>query len=97
MIPEPITPAGVLLALGLGLSILLPVAVVGVAVRGYRRSDGDTTVLQLVVGIILITAVPTLMRLGFGTIVPGGTWAGLVVRLTELVGLLAVIGVMQRE
>lgn len=37
------------------------------------------------------------MRLGFGAIVPGDTWAGLVIRLTELVGLLIVLGVMHGE
>lgn len=87
----------VTLVVGLALSILLPLAVVAVVVRGYRQTTGNTTVLRLAIGIVLVTAVPTLMRLGFGILVPAGAWAGLVIRVTELAGLLVVLGVMHSE
>lgn len=96
MIPAP-TLELVTLGVGLALSVLLPVAVVVVAVRGYRRTDGDRTALYLASGVVLVTALPTLLRLGFGSVVPGGTWAALVVRLTELAGLLVIVRVMHRE
>lgn len=97
MILELLSAENGILTVGLLLSIILPLAVFAVTIRGYRRTDGNTTALQLAVGIVLITAVPTLMRLGFGTIVSGGAWSNLVIRLTELVGLLVVIGVMHNE
>lgn len=97
MIPDLPPAVFAILLVGVGLSIALPLIVAGVALRGYWRSNGNTTTLQLAIGIVLITAVPTLMRLGFGTILPGGAWAGLLSRLTELVGLLVVLGVMHGE
>lgn len=97
MIPSLPPAVFVTLLVGLALSVLLPLTVVGVAIRGYRQTDGNTTALRLAVGIVLVTAVPTLMRLSFGSIIPGGAWASLVIRLTELVGLLVVLGVMHGE
>lgn len=97
MNPASISPETVVLFVGLALSVLLPLAVVGVTVRGYRRTGESVTALWLAVGIVLVTAVPTLLRLGFGTVLPGGTWAALIVRLTELAGLLVVLEVMHGE
>lgn len=97
MIPDLPSAVTVTLFVGLALSVVLPLAVVVVAIRGYRRTGGNATALRLAAGIVLVTAVPTLLRLGFGTVVPGGAWAGLVVRLTELAGLLVVLGVMHGE
>lgn len=97
MIPDTSSAVFVVLLIGFALSVLLPLAVVGVAVRGYRQTAGNTTALRLALGIVFITAVPTLMRLGFGVIVPGGAWAGLAIRVTQLVGLLVVLGVMHGE
>lgn len=92
-----ITPVDAVLAVGFMLWVALPLAVVAVAVRGYRRGDGNRTALRLAAGIVLVTAVPTLMRLGFGAVVPGGSWVPLLVRSTQLAGLLIVIGVMHGE
>lgn len=97
MIPETVTVARTVMAAGFFLSVALPLVVMAVAIRGYRRSNGGATPLRLATGIILITAVPTLLRLGFGSILPGGTWATLVIRLVQLTGLLVVLGVMHGE
>lgn len=87
----------VVFALGVTLSVALPLAVIAVAIRGYRGSDGNGTTLKLAVGVVLVTAVPTLLRLGFGSVLPGGSWTPFVVRSTELSGLLVVIWVMHGE
>jgi len=97
MIPDLPPAALAVLVVGLALSVLLPLAVVAVVVRGYRRGGGSRRALWLAAGIVLVTAVPTLLRLGLGSVLPGGTWAPLVVRLTELAGLLVVLGVMHGE
>lgn len=97
MIPETSPAARAVMAVGFFLSVALPLVVMAVAVRGYHRSNRGSTALRLAIGIILITAVPTLLRLGFGSILPGGTWAALVIRLVELTGLLVVLGVMFGE
>jgi len=85
------------LAVGFLLSVALPLLVVVVAVRGYRRGEGRSSALRLAVGIVLVAAVPTLLRLGFGAVVPGGPWVPLVVRSTQLAGLLVILGVMHGE
>ena len=85
------------LAVGFLLSLALPLAVLGIVVRGYRSGARSTAALRLAVGIVLVTAVPTLMRLGFGAVVPGGSWVPLLVRSTQLVGLLVVLGVMHGD
>jgi hypothetical protein len=82
------------LGIGLALSVILPLAVIAVAVRGYRRTGGDRTALRLAVGVLFVTAVPTLLRLGFGAVAPGGEWTPLLIRLVELAGLLIIVGVM---
>ncbi|WP_121823586.1 hypothetical protein [Halostella salina] len=97
MILNSLSATAAVLVIGLTLSVLLPLAVVVVTVRGYRRGDGSRRALRLAAGIVLVTAVPTLLRLAFGSVLPGGTWSALVIRLTELVGLLVVIGVMHGE
>jgi len=97
MILDSLSATAAVLVVGLILSVLLPLAVVVVTARGYRRGDGGRRALRLAAGIVLVTAVPTLLRLAFGSLLPGGTWSALVVRLTELVGLLVVIGVMHGE
>ena len=92
-----LTPIDAVLAAGFLLSLALPLVVVAVAVRGYRRGEGGSTALQLATGIVLVTAAPTVMRLGFGAVVPGGPWVPLVVRSTQLAGLLVILGVMHGE
>lgn len=96
MTPFSTLPDPVLFALlaGLALSVVLPLAVVVVAYRGYRRSGGDRTLLLLALGIVLVTALPTLLRIGLATLLGGPPWGGLVVRGTELAGLLVIVGVM---
>lgn len=91
------TPADLVLAVGFLLSLALPLVVVAVVVRGYRRGERNTTALRLAVGIVFVTALPTLLRLGFGGVVPGGSWVPLLVRSTQLAGLLIIIGVMHGE
>jgi hypothetical protein len=97
MISDLSTPVFVTLAVGVALSVVLPLAVVAVAVRGYRRGSGGGRALRLAAGIVLVTAIPTLLRLAFGSVLPGGAWSPLAIRLTELVGLLVVLGVMHGE
>lgn len=85
------------MVIGFLLSVTLPLVVMAVAVRGYLNSDRNPTALRLAIGVVLVTAVPTLLRLGFGAILPGGVWAPLVIRVTELTGLLVVLGVMHGD
>lgn len=91
------TPVDAVLAVGFLLSLALPLAVVAVVVRGYRAGGRSTAALRLGVGVVLVTAVPTLLRLGFGAVVPGGSWVPLVIRSAQLAGLLVIIGVMHGD
>lgn len=97
MIPET-TPAGrLVIVVGFLLSVTLPLSVMAVAVRGYLNSNRNPIALRLALGIILVTAAPTLLRLSFGTILPGGAWAPLSIRGIQLIGLLVVLGVIHDE
>lgn len=97
MIPET-PPAGLtVMVVGFLLSVTLPLVVMTVAVRGYLNSSRNLAALRLAIGVVLVTAVPTLLRFGFGAILPGGAWTPLVIRVTELTGLLIVLGVMHGE
>ncbi|KPN30099.1 hypothetical protein SY89_00821 [Halolamina pelagica] len=91
------TPLDLALAVGFLLSVGLPLAVVAVVVRGYREGTHSTAAIRLAVGVVLVAAAPTLLRLGFGAVVPGGAWVPLLVRSTQLVGLLVVLGVMHGD
>ncbi|WP_254272966.1 hypothetical protein [Haloarcula marina] len=55
------------LALSL-LSLVLSVVIAAVLVRGYRRGTGGTGLLALAVGLLLLTTVPELLRLGLPTL-----------------------------
>jgi len=91
------TPIDGALTAGFLLSVALPIAVLAIVVRGYRGGTRSSAALRLAVGIALVSAVPTLMRVGFGAVVPGGAWVPLLVRSTQLVGLLVVLGVMHGD
>lgn len=97
MIPETSPASFAVMVVGFLLSVTLPLVVMVVAVRGYLDSSRNPMALRLAIGIILVTAVPTLLRLGFGAILPGGVWVPLVIRVTELTGLLVVLGVIHGE
>lgn len=76
-------------AVGLSvLSVLLSVAVAAVLVRSYRRGPGRTGTLYLAVGLLLLTTVPELLRIGLPTFTGVGT-AGRSVLVSgfELLGL----------
>lgn len=97
MIPETPPASRLVLVVGFLLSVILPLVVMAVAVRGYLNSDRNPMALRLAIGIILVTGIPTLLRLSLGTILPGGAWAPLVIRVTELTGLLVVLRVIHGE
>lgn len=97
MISEAPSASLIVMVVGFLLSVTLPLIVMAVAVRGYLNSNRNPAALRLTIGVVLVTAVPTLLRLSFGPILPGGVWATLVIRVTELTGLLVVLGVMHGD
>jgi len=73
-------------------SVALSLAIAIVLVRGYRRGPGRTGMLVLAVGLLLLTAVPELLRVGL----PTATGVGVVgrsvlVSACELTGLGAIL------
>jgi hypothetical protein len=74
------------------LSITLSVAIAVVLVRGYRRGPGHAGMLRLAVGLLLLTTVPELLRIGLPTVTGVGTVGrSILVSGCELLGLGAIL------
>lgn len=70
------------------LSLALSVAIAAVLVRGYRRGPGRTGMLWLAVGLLFLTTVPELLRIGLPTLTGVGTIGrSILVSGCELLGL----------
>ena len=70
------------------LTIVMSVAIAVVLVRGSRREPGHTGQLQLAAGLLLLTSVPELLRIGLPTITSVGVVGrSLLVSGCELAGL----------
>lgn len=70
------------------LSVALSAVIAAVLVRGYRRGPGRTGMLYLAVGLLLLTAVPELLRLGLPTMTGvGDVGRSILVSGCELAGL----------
>lgn len=82
-------PLIALAVLGLSvLSVCLSVVIAVVLVRGYRRGPDRTGMLWLAVGLILLTTVPELLRIGLPTVTGVGTVGrSILVSCSELLGL----------
>ena len=90
------TGAAPSLALGVllltALSLALSAAIAVVLLRGYRRGPGRTGILTLAVGLLLLTTVPELLRLGLPTATGVGVVGrSLLVSASELLGLGAIL------
>jgi len=74
------------------LSIVLSVLIAALLVRGYRRGPGHKGMLTLAVGLVLLTTVPEVLRIGLPTFTAVGT-VGLSILTSgcELVGLGAIL------
>lgn len=79
----------------LGISALIIVMSVAIAVfllRGYRRDPGHTGQLQLAAGLILLTSIPELLRIGLPTLTSVGTVErSLLVSGCEILGLAIIL------
>ncbi len=74
------------------LSILLSVLIAALLVRGYRRGPGHAGMLTLAVGLVLLTTVPELLRIGLPTFTAVGTVGrSILTSGCELVGLGAIL------
>jgi hypothetical protein len=70
------------------LSISLSVGIALVLLRGYRRGPGHPGMLYLALGLILLTTVPELLRVGLPTLTSVGTVGrSVLVSGSELTGL----------
>ncbi|ESP90108.1 hypothetical protein [Candidatus Halobonum tyrrellensis] len=70
------------------LSVALSIAVAAVLVRGYRRGPGRAGILYLAAGLLLLTTVPELLRIGLPTLTGVGTAKrSILVSGFELLGL----------
>jgi hypothetical protein len=94
--------AGVWVALGaLGLSLLslvLSVVIAGVLVRGYRRGPGHTGMLVLAFGLLFLTTIPGVLRIGLPTATGVGTVGrSVLVSGCELLGLGVILYAVYRR
>ena len=86
---EPVAVA--VLALSV-VSLALSVAIAAVLVRGYRRGPGRRGMLVLAVGLLMLTTVPELLRIGLPTATGvGSVGRSLLVSGCELLGLGAIL------
>lgn len=90
----PIVLAVVALSL---LSVVLSLTIAGVLIRGYLDGPGRKGMLWLAVGLLLLTTVPELLRIGL----PTGTGIGtigrsILVSSCELLGLGVILGAIYR-
>ncbi|MDS0282394.1 hypothetical protein [Haloarcula onubensis] len=70
------------------LAVALSVAVAAVLVRGYRRGPGRRGMLVLAVGLVMLTAIPELLRVVLPTVTEVGVVGrSLLVSGCELLGL----------
>ena len=70
------------------LSLVLSLAIATLLVRGYRRGPGRTGMLALAVGLLLLTAIPELLRIALPTVTGVGTVGrSLLTSGCELLGL----------
>lgn len=80
------------------LSIVLSLAIAVVLVRGYLAGPGQRGVLWLAVGLLLLTTVPELLRIGLPTATGIGTIGrSIVVSSCELIGLGVILGSIYRS
>lgn len=76
----------------LALSVVISVAIAAILIRGYRRGPRQTGMLWLAVGLVLLTTVPELLRIGLPTFTAVGTVGrSLIVSGFELAGLGAIL------
>ena len=74
------------------ISLALSVVIAVVLVRGYRRGPGRTGMLWLALGLLLLTTVPELLRIGLPTVTNVGTVGrSILVSSAELLGLGAIL------
>lgn len=74
------------------LSLALSVVIAVVLVRGYRRGPGRRGMLWLAVGLLLLTTVPELLRIGLPTLTGVSTVGrSILVSSAELLGLGAIL------
>lgn len=94
--------AGVWVALGaLGLSLVslvVSVVIAAVLVRGYRRGPGGSGMLFVAVGLLLLTTVPEVLRIGLPTATGVGTVGrSVLVSGCELTGLGVILYAVYRR
>ena len=69
-------------------SLLLSVAIAGFLLRGYRRGPGHRQMLWLAIGLVLLTTVPEVLRIGLPTFSTVGiAIRSIVISGCEVVGL----------
>ena len=74
------------------LSLVLSVVIAALLVRGYRRGPGRTGMLVLAAGLLLLTAVPELLRIALPTLTGVGTVGrSLLASACELLGLATIL------
>lgn len=74
------------------LTILLSVLIAALLVRGYRRGPGHAGMLTLAVGLVMLTTVPEILRIGLPTFTAVGTVGqSILTSGCELVGLGAIL------
>ena len=74
------------------LIVVMSVAIAVVLLRGYRRNPGHIGQLQLAAGLLLLTTVPELLRIGLPTLTSVGTVErSLLVSGCELLGLVVIL------
>jgi hypothetical protein len=77
------------------LAIALSLAIAAVLVRGYRQGPGDRSLLVLAVGLLLLTTLPELLRVGLPTATGVGTVGrSVLVSGCELLGLGTILWVV---
>lgn len=77
------------------LAIALSLAIAAVLVRGYRRGPGGRDLLVLAVGLLLLTTLPELLRVGLPTATGVGTVGrSVLVSGCELLGLGTILWVV---
>lgn len=70
------------------LSLILSLSIAAVLVRGYRRGPGRRGMLWLAVGLLMLTTVPELLRVGLPTFSGvGSVTRSVIVSACELLGL----------
>lgn len=77
------------------LAITLSLAIGALLLRGYRRGPGERALLVLAVGLLLLTTLPELLRVGLPTLTGVGTVGrSVLVSGCELLGLGTILWVV---